>query len=234
MYLLLLGAPGAGKGTQATGLAQALGLVHVSSGDLFREHLAQGTALGLLAKGFMDRGALVPDDVTVRMVLDRLALPDVADGAILDGFPRTLPQAEALGTSLAGQQRSLDLAIQIDVVTDELLRRLGGRWICTECQSPFRAEAGGIAGACPRLGRVGRAMEASVPTVDVCGSTLYQRTDDSVETARIRLQVYEEQTEPLLAHYRQQGILAHVDGNQPIDVVREALLDAARMPRLAS
>jgi adenylate kinase len=232
MYLLLLGAPGAGKGTQATALAASLGVVHVSSGDLFRDNIGQGTELGTLAKGYMDRGELVPDDVTVRMVLDRLHRDDAAGGAILDGFPRTLPQAEALDVALAAEGRVLDLAIAIDVERDELLRRLGGRWICRACQAPFRTEANGISGDCTRTGKPGTATLES-PRVDVCGSELYQRSDDSMETARTRLQVYADQTEPLLAYYDGRGVLRHVDGNQTVDAVRQSLLAVAQPQRLA-
>ncbi|HEX2171103.1 MAG TPA: adenylate kinase [Dehalococcoidia bacterium] len=213
MYLVLLGAPGAGKGTQAVTMARKLGLPHVSSGDLFRAHLGQGTELGRLAQSYMDRGELVPDDVTVRMTMDRLAQPDCAVGAILDGFPRTYAQAMALDAALAETGRSVGLAVLIDVSDEELLNRLGGRWICTVCQTPYH-----IVNKPPK-----------VPGVcDLDGGELYQRADDSIETARTRLEVYNEQTAPLIDYYRRAGKLKRVDGQQSVEAVQRALLDAVR------
>lgn len=210
MYLLLLGAPGAGKGTQATALSEALGLTHVSSGDLFRMHLARGTELGRLAKSYMDRGELVPDDVTVQMALDRLHEPDCARGAILDGFPRTRVQAEALDRALGKEGRSVDLALLIEVSDQELLYRLGGRWICKTCQTPYH-------------------VTTRPPKVDcICdndGSELYQRADDSIETARTRLQVYDEQTQPVIDYYSAKDKVARVDGEQDVDAVRYDLIE---------
>ena len=209
MYLVLLGAPGAGKGTQAVPLAQELGLAHVASGDLFRMHLGQGTELGLLARSYMDRGELVPDDVTVRMTLDRLSQPDCANGAILDGFPRTLAQAQALAEALSQDGRAVDLAILFDVSDEELLTRLGGRWICRVCQTPYH-----VVNKPPK-----------VPGVcDLDGGELYQRSDDSVETARTRLEVYHEQTAPLIDYYTVAGKLARVDAKQPPKAVHRDLI----------
>lgn len=213
MYLVLLGAPGAGKGTQAVALAKELGVPHVSSGDLFRAHLGQGTELGKLAKSYMDKGELVPDDVTVRMTMDRLARPDCATGAILDGFPRTFAQATALDRALSEAGATLDLAILIEVSNEELLNRLGGRWICRICQTPYHVTENP-----PR-----------VPGVcDLDGGELYQRPDDSLETARNRLQVYDEQTAPLIDYYAEAGKLDRVDGEQSIEAVRQALIDSVR------
>ncbi|MDO8669871.1 MAG: adenylate kinase [Dehalococcoidia bacterium] len=211
MYVILLGAPGAGKGTQAVTVSKSLGLAHVSSGDLFREAQAKGTELGLLAKSYMEKGQLVPDEVTVRMVLERLGEPDCAKGAILDGFPRTLDQAKALDTALAGQGRRIDRVAYIKVSTDELLSRLGGRWICRNCQAPYHAKnlPPKIAGKC-----------------DVCGGELYQRADDSMETAQKRLGVYFAQTAPLIEYYLEAGNLVEINGEQDVDVVGRILVDA--------
>ena len=213
MYLVLLGAPGAGKGTQAVPMARELGLAHVASGDLFRMHLGQGTELGLLAKSYMDKGELVPDDVTVRMTLDRLSQPDCANGAILDGFPRTLAQAQALDQALGEDGRSVDLAILFDVSDEELLNRLGGRWICRVCQTPYHVinKPPKVPGIC-----------------DLDGGELYQRADDSIETARTRLEVYHEQTAPLIDYYAAAGKLQHVDGKQSPEAVHRDLIQIVR------
>jgi len=209
-YYILLGAPGAGKGTQAAMLVVALGIPHVASGDLFREHLSKGTELGLLAKKYMDEGKLVPDDVTVRMVLERLAQPDCAKGAILDGFPRTIAQAQALERALLANGQRIKAALYIKVSTDELLRRLGGRYTCKNCGAVYHMifDPPKQPGVC-----------------DKCGGPLYQRPDDTPETAKKRLDVYFQQTAPLIAYYRQQGLLQEIDGEQPIEAVHRALLN---------
>lgn len=229
-YILLVGAPGAGKGTQATGLAAALGLGHVASGDLFRENLANGTELGKLAKSYMDQGELVPDDVTIRMVLDRLSRPDLAAGAVLDGFPRTVAQAEALDEALGAIGATIDRVIYIEVANEELLRRLGGRWICITCQAPFghTDQGRGVTGHCPRQDAQARSAAPGIEPIRPCGQQLYQRPDDSVETARKRLDVYFAQTAPLIDYYRNQGKLATVNGQAPIGEVAAALLEAVR------
>ncbi|TAK36311.1 MAG: adenylate kinase [Chloroflexota bacterium] len=213
MYIVLLGAPGAGKGTQASRMAEQIGLAHVASGDLFREALSNRTELGLLAKSYMDRGALVPDEVTIRMIFERVALPDCAKGVILDGFPRTIAQAEALDRTLAGQGKNIDLVLYIKVSEDELLSRLGGRWLCRRCQAPYHIKSAPpkVAGVC-----------------DVCGGELYQRTDDSMETARNRLVVYFDQTAPLIEYYQTKGKLVEVDGEQEIEAVTRELVDVVR------
>lgn len=212
-YYILLGAPGAGKGTQAAMLVESLKIPHVASGDLFRDHLGRGTGLGLLAKKYMDEGKLVPDDVTVRMVLDRLAQPDCARGAILDGFPRTIAQAQALESALGEKGSGIKAALYIRVSAEELLKRLGGRYTCRNCQSVYHIsfDPPKQAGVC-----------------DKCGGPLYQRADDTVETAKKRLDVYFQQTAALIEHYRQQGLLKEVNGEQSIEAVQDTLLRAVK------
>lgn len=212
-YYILLGAPGAGKGTQAAMLVEALGIPHVASGDLFRDNLSRGTELGLLAKKYMDEGKLVPDDVTVRMVLERLDRPDCARGVILDGFPRTIAQAQALDNALQQKGQRIKAVLYIKVSTEELLTRLGGRYTCKNCQSVYH-----IAFDPPKQAGI----------CDKCGGPLYQRADDTLETARKRLDVYFQQTAALIDYYRQQGLLKEVNGEQSIEAVQTALLKAAR------
>jgi len=211
MIVVLLGPPGAGKGTQAVRLAERQGAAHVASGDLFREALAAGTALGRQAQGYMDRGELVPDDIVVEMVLERLAQPDCDRGVILDGFPRTAAQAEALDAALAAQGRRVDAALAMDVPAEAILERMTGRRICRECQAPYhvRFNPPARAGQCDR-----------------CGGALYQRDDDREETVRHRLAVYQAQTLPLVAYYRQQGILRQVDGLGGVDEITARLVRA--------
>ncbi len=213
MYVLLLGAPGAGKGTQAHFLVEKLGLAHVASGDLFREALKQGTELGLLAKSYMDRGALVPDEVTIAMVKERIAKPDCQKGVILDGFPRTIEQARALDEALKAEGKKIDKVLYIKVSNEELIRRLSGRWICRNCQASFHeiSRPPRQAGKC-----------------DECGGELYQRSDDTVETAQKRLAVYFEQTAPLIDYYKDAGVLVEINGEQPIEAVETALLAALK------
>jgi len=209
MNIVLIGAPGAGKGTQAQTLADSLGLAHVASGDMFRNAMQRRTALGVRAKEYVDRGELVPDEITVGMVIDRLAEEDAAQGVILDGFPRNVPQAEALDAALAENGSSVDQAIYLAVKPDELLRRLGGRWLCRNCQASYHEvfNPPKLPGKC-----------------DACGGELYQREDDNIETARRRLDVYFEQTTPIIDYYRERGVLHEVDGEQSIPAVREAML----------
>jgi adenylate kinase len=208
MYLILLGPPGAGKGTQAEILEKQLGLPHVASGDLFRENLRNETELGRLAKTYMDRGELVPDDVTIAMVRERLERPDCAAGAILDGFPRTIAQAEALDRMLAEMGRELDGVISFKVDEEEVVRRLSGRRICRQCQTPYHVEFDPPSqdGVCDR-----------------CGGELYQRDDDKPETVRNRLRVYFEQTAPLVEYYREAGLLHTVDATGDIETVTQRL-----------
>lgn len=213
MDVLLIGAPGSGKGTQATELAAALGVPHVSTGDLFRANIEQGTPLGREAERYVTEGKLVPDDVTVRMVRERLARPDAGRGSILDGFPRTLPQAEALDRMLAGINRRVDRVIVLEVPEEELLSRLSGRWLCRTCGRSYHARF-----SPPRT--AGRC--------DVDGGELYQREDDTEARARRRLADYREKTGPVVEHYRRAGVVATVDGVGSIEEVRRRLAGALR------
>jgi adenylate kinase len=208
-----LGAPGSGKGTQAEALTQGLGLVHIASGDLFREAVQKGTELGKVAESYMKKGLLVPDDVTVAMTLDRLAQPDCRQGAILDGFPRTLEQAKALEEAFRREGKEIDRVLYIEVSNDELLARLSGRWLCRQCQRPYhtRNYPPKVQGQC-----------------DACGGPLYQREDDTPQTARKRLEVYFAQTTPLIEYYRAKGLLAEIDGEQGVEQVGKHLLAAVR------
>ena len=211
-YIVMLGPPGAGKGTQAKILAERLGLVHVSSGDLFRENLTNQTALGQMAASYMNKGELVPDDVTIAMVKDRLSRPDCTRGAVLDGFPRTPAQAEALNDILAELNGKIDLVPFVSVADEVLVERLSGRGMS-------------------RSGRVYHALN-NPPKVkwidDVDGSELYQRDDDKPETVRHRIAVYYDQTSPLIDYYRKAGLLVEVDGTQSIEKVTEDILKAIR------
>jgi adenylate kinase len=210
LYLVLLGGPGAGKGTQAERLSVALDIPQVSTGDLFRENLKQETELGLLAKGYMERGELVPDEVTVGMVRVRLSQPDAARGAILDGFPRTVAQAEALDELMADMDTKLAVVPYIKVDEDVLLARLAGRWTCRKCGAMYHQifSPPKKAGICDR-----------------CGGELYQRPDDTPETQKHRIQVYFEQTAPLIDYYQKKGLLIEVDGQPGIDEIQARLLD---------
>jgi adenylate kinase len=208
--LILLGPPGAGKGTQAVRLGQALALPHVSTGDLFREHKQKGTPLGLEAKRYMDSGKLVPDDLVLDMLFERVSKPDCARGFLLDGFPRTLPQAEALERRLGGQAPRV---INLRVDDAALIERLSGRITCRACGSihHLRSSPPKAAGQCDR-----------------CGGELYQRDDDRPEVVAERLAVYREQTQPLEGFYRRRGLLTEVDGNRAPDAVFTDLMHAAR------
>jgi adenylate kinase len=212
-YIVLLGPPGAGKGTQAQVISKEMNLAHISSGDLFRENLKNQTDLGKLAKGFMDRGELVPDDVTIAMVKDRLSRPDCQDGALLDGFPRTPAQAEALGVMLAGIDGEVSSVPYIHVPAEVLIERLGGRWTCPTCGHVYHEKYNPPqeAGKC-----------------DKDGSALIQREDDKAATVENRIRVYTAQTSPLIEYYRQKGLLAEVDGTQSIDQVSQEILKAIR------
>jgi len=211
MRIVLLGPPGAGKGTQAALIAAQKHAAHVASGDLFRKHLGEGTELGKLAKTFMDRGELVPDDVTISMVLDRIGEADAADGYVLDGFPRTMDQAKALDEALAVKGQAIDLTPLVEVDTEELMRRLVGRWICRSCQTPYHEIS-----APPKVTGV----------CDVCGGELYQRDDDKPEVVRARFETYERQTAPLIEYYEGQGKLVRVNGQRDVEEVTASLLQA--------
>ncbi len=213
MYIIFLGAPGAGKGTQAARVAQELNLVHIASGGLFRQALEQGAEPGLEAKSYMEKGKLVPDEVTIQMVLERISALDCESGVILDGFPRNLKQAEALDKALAEQGTAVDKVVYIRVPEKELLARLGGRWICRQCQASYHAvdSPPRVRGKCDR-----------------CGGQLYQRPDDSIETVKKRLQVYFTETAPLIDYYTLAGKLLEVDGEGSADEVEVRIVAACR------
>jgi adenylate kinase len=207
--VLFLGAPGAGKGTQAQAVEDSFGLIHLATGDLLRDAVRRGTDLGKQAKGYMDRGELVPDPLIIALVMDRLSRPDAAKGALFDGFPRNLRQAEALDEALARKGERLDVALYLKVPDSVLVSRLAGRWECPTCQLPYHelANPPKTPGVCDR-----------------CGGPLTQRPDDRPETVKRRLQVFLEQTEPLLKYYRDRGVLVEVNGDRPIsEVTREIL-----------
>jgi adenylate kinase len=209
-FYVLLGPPGAGKGTQAKVVAEKYNLVHISSGDLFRENLKNQTELGKLAQGYMTRGELVPDDVTIAMVRDRISRPDCKNGALLDGFPRTPAQADALSEMLKEFNSKVELVPLIDVPAQDLIERLSGRWTCKEghvFHEKFNPPQ--IAGIC-----------------DIDGSELYQREDDKKATVENRIKVYTEQTAPLIEYYSSRNILVKIDGTKPIDQVSKELLSA--------
>jgi adenylate kinase len=211
MFVVMLGAPGAGKGTQARQLSEALALPQISSGDIFRENLKNETPLGLLAKQYMDRGALVPDDVTINMVMDRLGRPDCGRGAILDGFPRTLAQADALDRALTDRGSQIGRVPLLEVSDEAVIERLAGRRVCRDCQAMYH-------------------VVFSPPVVegkcDKCGGELYRRSDDEPDTVRNRLFVYYKQTAPLVGYYFAHHVLVSVDGDRPIDEVQADLLAA--------
>ena len=216
MYITLLGAPGAGKGTQADSLSSELNLPHIASGDLFREALKKETELGLLAKSYMERGELVPDEVTIKMILQRIEMPDCVSGCLFDGFPRTLAQAEALDKGLADKGKNIDKVLYIKVSNEELLKRLGGRWLCQNCQTPYH-----LITAPPK-----------VPgKCDKCGGELYQREDDKEETVKERLRVFFAQTIPIVDYYRGQSKLIEVNGNQGIQEVAKKIMLSLRKAR---
>ena len=211
--IVLLGAPGSGKGTQAEQICQQFNLIHIATGDLFRENLKNQTELGKLAKTYMDKGELVPDDVTAAMLRERLAQPDTERGIILDGFPRTLPQAEALTEIMDNAGRRIGGVLYIKVSDEELVNRLSGRWICRNCQTPFHTKF-------------------KPPTkkgiCDVCGGELYQRDDDKPETVRPRLKTFHRQTAPLIDYYAEAGLLTEVDGEGEVSEVTERVVAAVQ------
>jgi adenylate kinase len=211
-YILLMGGPGAGKGTQAQLLCEKRGLPQVASGDLFRDNLKRATPLGQLAKQYMDRGELVPDDVTVSMIRERLKQPDAKPGAVLDGFPRTVPQALALDTLLAEFGGQVDVVVYINVPQDVLLQRLSGRWVC---RGPEQHTYHMLFNP-PK----------SPGVCDVDGTELFQREDDKAEVQARRIKVFFEQTAPLIAFYRERGKLVEINGEQPIPAVTAELLAA--------
>jgi adenylate kinase len=212
VFVVLLGPPGAGKGTQAERIAKATGLLHVSTGDMFREHVRNETELGQLAKSYMDKGELVPDEVTISMLNERISRDDASEGVMFDGFPRNVPQAKALDDALAERAKKIDRALLISARDEELVSRLSGRWICRQCGRLFheRFDPPAEAGKC-----------------DACGGELYQRDDDKADVVRTRLEKQKPAPE-LIDHYRQAGVLHEVDGERSIDEVTTALLEALR------
>ncbi|MDD4984653.1 MAG: adenylate kinase [Dehalococcoidales bacterium] len=216
MYIILLGAPGAGKGTQAAYLAQNLNLVHIASGDLFRQALEQNTVLGKQARSYMEKGVLVPDEITTRMVLERLATLNSDSGVVLDGFPRNLPQAEALDKALASSSRAIDRVVYIKVSPEVLLRRLSGRWICRNCQVPYHEVS-----SPPRVkGRCDR-----------CSGELYQRSDDTPETVKKRLKVYFAETAHLIDYYSRAVKLVEIDGEGSVEDTGRKIVSALEKGR---
>ena len=213
LFIVMLGAPGAGKGTQARMLSEALHVPQVSSGDIFRENLKNQTPLGMLAKTYMDKGELVPDDVTIDMVMDRLSKDDAAQGVVLDGFPRTLNQAAALDKALEGKGLSIQVVPLLEVGDEALISRLAGRRVCRNCQAMYHVEytPPKVEGVC-----------------DKCGGELYRRPDDEPDTVRNRLFVYYKQTAPLIGYYFAHGLLVSLNGDRPMEQVQADLLAAVR------
>jgi adenylate kinase len=213
VYIILLGAPGAGKGTQAVMLAERLKLTPVASGDLFRQALQKETELGKKARSFMEKGQLVPDEITIRMVLEKLAESDTAKGAILDGFPRNIKQAGALDKALAKQGKDVAKVIYIKVPEGELLKRLSGRWLCRNCQTPYHEvdNPPKVKGKCDR-----------------CGGELYQRVDDNPATVKKRLEVYFAETAPLIDYYKKTGKLLEINGEGSATEVNRRIVAALR------
>jgi adenylate kinase len=212
MDFILLGPPGAGKGTQAKLMVDKWNIPQISTGDILRAAVREGTTLGIEAKGFMDRGELVPDRVVIGIIAERLKEEDAANGFILDGFPRTIPQAEALQQILDGLDRAIDHVISIEVEDEELVTRLTGRRMCKECGDSYHVVFN---------------PSSNEGTCDRCSGELYQRDDDKEETIRQRLTVYSEQTQPLIAHYEQQGNLRRIPGIGSIENIFSRVIEAA-------
>lgn len=210
MKIIMLGAPGAGKGTQAKMIAEKYGIPHVSTGDIFRANIKNGTELGREAKQYMDQGLLVPDELTVKILLDRVAQADCAGGYVLDGFPRTIPQAEVLDGALAAQNERIDYAIDVDVPDENIVRRMSGRRACLKCGATYHVE---------------HIPPKKEGVCDSCGSELVLRDDDRAETVLNRLKVYHDQTQPLIDYYTQKKILKTVDGTMDMQDVFHAITD---------
>lgn len=213
MYIIFLGAPGAGKGTQAASVAHELNLAHIASGDLFRQAVERGDELGSKVKVYINKGMLVPDEITIRMILDKVSALDCKDGVILDGFPRNLKQARALDEALKQQNRAIDWVMYIKVSEEELIKRLSGRLVCHNCQASYHSIN-------------------SPPKVrdrcDLCGSELHQRPDDNIETFKQRLKIYFSETAPLIEDYRRCGKLLEVNGEGSVEDVTRRIINALR------
>ena len=209
MKIIMLGAPGAGKGTQAKRIAEKYGIPHISTGDIFRANIKNQTELGQKAKAYMDQGALVPDELTLELIMDRFTNDDCKNGYVLDGFPRTIPQAEALTKALADKQDAVDFAINVDVPDEAIVSRMSGRRACLACGGTYHIKFNPtkVEGIC-----------------DACGGELVLRNDDKPETVQKRLDVYHEQTQPLIDYYQTQNILKEVDGTLPMEEVFRAII----------
>ena len=210
MKIIMLGAPGAGKGTQAKQIAAKYEIPHISTGDIFRANIKEGTELGKKAKAFMDKGELVPDELTCDLVVDRISKPDAAKGYVLDGFPRTIPQAEALTKALEARGEKIDYAINVEVPDENIVHRMGGRRACVGCGATYHLVY---------------APTKTEGICDVCGKELILRDDDKPETVQKRLNVYHEQTQPLIDYYTKAGILKTVDGTVDINDVFAAIVE---------
>ncbi len=209
MKIIMLGAPGAGKGTQAKMIAEKYSIPHVSTGDIFRANIKEQTELGMEAKKYMDQGLLVPDELTVKILLDRVAKDDCKNGYVLDGFPRTIPQAEVLDKAVSELNESIDFAINVDVKDENIIRRMSGRRACLKCGATYHIE---------------HIPPKKEGICDKCGSELVLRDDDKPETVEKRLKVYHEQTQPLIDYYNKKGILKEVDGSQDMKDVFNAIV----------
>ena len=210
MKIIMLGAPGAGKGTQAKKIAETYNIPHVSTGDIFRMNIKNGTELGMEAKKYMDQGLLVPDELTVRILLDRVAQDDCKNGYVLDGFPRNIPQAEVLEDALSKLGDQIDYAIDVEVPDENIIRRMSGRRACLSCGATFHIE---------------HVPPKKEGVCDQCGQELVLRDDDKPETVKNRLQVYHEQTQPLIDFYSGKGVLRTVDGTQDMQDVFDAIVE---------
>lgn len=210
MKIIMLGAPGAGKGTQAKKIAEKYQIPHVSTGDIFRFNIKEGTELGRKAKEYMDQGALVPDELTIGMLMDRIQKEDCKDGYVLDGFPRTIPQAESLQKAITEMGQQIDFALSVDVSDENIINRMSGRRACISCGATYHIvyNPSKIPGVC-----------------DVCGSELVLRDDDKPETVKKRLSVYHDQTRPLIDYYKEAGVLVNVDGTQELNKVFSDITD---------